>query len=171
MKMQSFFCIFLILNFSCESYSQEETYHYNKGYDYKHDTLRASPFHIDSLIHFANQLVGIPYKSSGKTPVGFDCSGFSFYCFRTYGIYLPYSSTDQAKIGKEIPEAEAEAGDLIFFQGQDMNDKSVHHVGLLVNKKGEKLHFIHSSSSHGIRYDSVDSPYYKPRFVKIKRVY
>lgn len=170
MKMRIFFCVFFILCLSCESYSQKEAYRYNKGYDYKHDTL-TSPFHIDSLVHFAHKFVGTPYKASGKTPVGFDCSGFSFYCFRAYGIYLPYTSTDQAEIGKEIPEAEAEAGDLIFFQGENINDKKVRHVGLLVNKKGEKLNFIHSSSSHGIRYDTVDNPYYKKRFVKIKRVY
>jgi murein DD-endopeptidase / murein LD-carboxypeptidase len=171
MKMGSLFCILFILNASCQSYSQQEAYHYNKGYDYKHDTLRTHPFHVDSLVNFARQFVGLPYKATGKTPEGFDCSGFSFYCFKAYGIYLPYSSTDQATLGKEIPEVEAEAGDLIFFQGQDINDKTVHHVGILVNKKGEKLHFIHSSTSHGVRYDTLDSPYYKPRFVNIKRVH
>jgi cell wall-associated NlpC family hydrolase len=171
MKMQISFCILFILNASCESYSQKEAYHYNKGYDYKHDTLRTKPFHLDSLVLFANQFIGCPYKGGGKSPSGFDCSGFAFYCFRTYGIYLPYSSTDQEKLGKEIYENEAAAGDLIFFQGQDIFDKTVHHVGILVNQKGKKLNFIHASTSNGVRYDTLDNPYYMKRLVSIKRVY
>jgi len=113
----------------------ENPYHYNKVYGYENDTIVTKPFHIDSLSTLAHKLIGAAYKSPGRSPSGFDCSGFAFYCFREHSIYLPYSSHEQAKIGKPISTSEGEAGDLIFFQGYDLNDKSVHHVGILVIKK------------------------------------
>jgi len=149
----------------------ENPYHYNKVYGYENDTIVTKPFHKDSLCTFATKLVGTPYKSPGRSSAGFDCSGFAFYCFREHSIYLPYSSHEQAEIGKSISTSDGEAGDLIFFQGYDLNDKSVHHVGILVNKKGEKLRFIHASSSHGVRSETLDSPYYKARFIGIRRVH
>jgi cell wall-associated NlpC family hydrolase len=171
MKFQCLFCVLFILSFYCECFSQEEAHLNHNGFTNEHDTTRLPIFYVDSLVQFANQFVGTPYKAAGKSPKGFDCSGFSFYCFKNYGIYLPYSAPGQAQVGKEIPSSEAEAGDLIFFRGRNINDKKVHHVGILVNKKGGKLNFIHCSSSRGICYETIDSPYYKPRFVKIKRVY
>lgn len=170
------FCLFA--TFACaqerngdEIYGDTIRYHYNKDYDYVSDTMPALPFRVDSLLHFADKLVGRPYLSPGRHPdEGFDCSGFTFYLFKRYGIYLPYSSHLQAEIGKEVSLADAQAGDLIFFQGHDINDHSVHHVALLVNKKGQKLRFIHATSK-GIQYDVIDNPYYKPRYIGIRRVY
>ena len=154
-----------------EMYVDTIRYHYNKEYDYASDTMPALPFRVDSLLRFADKLVGRPYLSPGRNPEeGFDCSGFTFYLFKRYGIYLPYASHLQAEIGTEIPLADAQAGDLIFFQGHDINDHTVHHVSLLVNKKGQKLRFIHAASK-GIQYDTIDNPYYKPRFIGIRRLY
>ncbi len=172
-RMKNIALVFLgviVLSFSASAQDAENKYHYNKVYDYENDTVPTHPFHIDSLMQFTHAFIGTPYLSPGRSPSGFDCSGFTFYCFRNYSIYLPYSAHEQAELGKEIPLTEAQYGDLIFFQGADLNDKSVHHVGILVNKKGEKLKFIHSSS-HGVHYDFIDSPYYHPRFIRIKRVY
>jgi cell wall-associated NlpC family hydrolase len=148
----------------------QSKYHYNKVYDYENDTILTKPFHIDSLLRFANRFIGTPYLSPGRSPAGFDCSGFTFYCFRQHSIYLPYSAHEQAELGVEIPLSEAQAGDLIFFQGYDVKDKTVHHVGIVVNKKGEKLRFIHSPS-HGVHYDSMDNIYYRDRFLRVRRVY
>lgn len=174
--MKNTLCTLLLL-FSLSSftaYAQEEEtkYHYNKVYDYENDTVRTIPFRVDSLLRYADRLIGVPYKApGGRSPAGFDCSGFTFYCFRANSIYLPYSSHDQAEIGKEVPIAEAEAGDLIFFQGYDVTDKGVHHVGIVVSKKGERVKFIHSSSHGGVHYEYLDSPYYRARFIMIRRVH
>ncbi len=165
----------LVIGNCFSSFAQEEEesnlYHYNKVYDYNNDTLPKIPFRVDSLMRYADKVVGSPYKSPGRSPEGFDCSGFTFYCYRANSIYLPYSSHEQAEIGKEIPLSDAAAGDLIFFQGYDLTDKSVHHVGIVTSKKGEKLRFIHSSNHHGVHYEYFESPYYKTRFLKVRRVY
>lgn len=179
MKKSIFNVFILLCLFSSIACAQERNegevpdtnpYHYNKEYDYENDTLTTLPFRVDSLLRFADKMVGRPYISPGRSPEGFDCSGFTFYCFKRYGIYLPYSSDQQALIGKEVALTDAQAGDLIFFQGHDINDHTVHHVAILVNKKGQKLRFIHATSK-GIQYDTIDNPYYKPRFKAIRSVY
>jgi murein DD-endopeptidase / murein LD-carboxypeptidase len=144
-------------------------YHYNKWYDYENDTIVPKNFQVDSLLHFAGKFLGVPYISPGRDPSGFDCSGFSFYCFRAYGVYLPYTAHEQAEIGQEIHLLEARPGDLIFFQGYDLNDHKVHHVGIVTSKPGEKLAFIHAAS-HGVHRDNIDSPYYHQRLLEIRRV-
>jgi lipoprotein Spr len=165
--------LFMVCSFFTVYGQEEETvspYRYNKVYDYEGDTVVAKKFHVDSMLHFADKFIGVHYVSPGRSPQGFDCSGFTFYCFLPYGIYLPYTSHEQSEIGKEIPVSEAKAGDLLFFQGYDLKDKSVHHVALVVGKTGEHLKFIHSAS-HGVHYEYLDSPYYKMRFLKARRIY
>jgi cell wall-associated NlpC family hydrolase len=153
------------------SFAQENqiAYHYNKWYDYENDTITAKNFEIDSLLQFTTKFIGVPYVSPGRDPSGFDCSGFTFFCYRNYGVYLPYTAHEQAEIGEEVHLLEAKAGDLIFFQGQDLNDHKVHHVAIVTSKAGEKLHFIHSAS-HGVHQENLDSPYYHQRFIEIRRV-
>jgi murein DD-endopeptidase / murein LD-carboxypeptidase len=166
------FLLLLSVSYTHAQDEESNKYHYNKVYDYENDTVPAIPFRVDSLLRYADKLVGVPYKApGGRSPAGFDCSGFTFYCFRANSIYLPYSSHDQAEIGKEVSIAEASSGDLIFFQGYDITDKGVHHVGIVVSKKGERVKFIHSSSHGGVHYEYLDSPYYRSRFIKIRRVH
>ncbi|MFL5727914.1 MAG: C40 family peptidase [Cytophagaceae bacterium] len=148
---------------------QQVAYHFNQWYDYENDTIAPKQYHVDSLLHFAGKYLGVPYVSPGRDPSGFDCSGFTFYCFKTYGVYLPYTAHEQAEIGHEVHLLEARAGDLAFFQGYDKNDHKVHHVAIVTSKPGEKLQFIHAAS-HGVHRDNIDSPYYHPRLIEIRRI-
>ena len=121
MKKRAFTLLpFFCLLFSVCCAQEESRYHYNKVYDYENDTTPKKNFHLDSLLQFADKLIGKAYLSPGRSPEGFDCSGFTFYCFREHGIYLPYSAHEQAEIGNEVSISEAKAGDLIFFQGYDV---------------------------------------------------
>ncbi len=164
--------LLLLFCTSFTAYAQDEDnpFHYNKVYDYRNDTVVPKKFHVDSMLHFADKFIGVHYVSPGRSPQGFDCSGFSFYCYLPYGIYLPYSSREQAEIGKEVALADVQPGDLLFFQGYDLKDKSVHHVAIAVGKTGEHVKIIHAAS-HGVHYEYLDSPYYKARFLKARRVY
>ena len=124
-----------------------------------------------NLVRTARQFVGTRYKPGGKTPAGFDCSGFAYFIFKRYGIYLPSSSSEIAHVGKRIELKKAKQGDLIFFKGENKKDKHAGHVGIVVSKPEEPVKFIHSSSSKGIRYDDLETnPYFKSRFMFVRRV-
>ncbi|MBY0427532.1 MAG: C40 family peptidase, partial [Cytophagales bacterium] len=100
-----------------------------------------------------------------------DCSGFCLFVFKEFGIELPRKSDEQAKMGKQIPVSQAQKGDLIFFKGSDKNKPVVGHVGIIVSYPGERLKFIHSSTSKGIIYDYLDVKYFSERLVSVKRLF
>lgn len=163
----AFLCI---LPFACLAQEENEPYHYNQDYDYAADTTPVVSYSHASLVKFAQQYLGTPYAAEGKDSTGFDCSGFTFYVYRRYGVYLPYYSFQQANVGETVAVGEAQMGDLVFFKGGDLMSSQAGHVGLVVSKKGEKLKFIHASSSKGVRFDTIDNGYFKPRFLFVKRI-
>jgi cell wall-associated NlpC family hydrolase len=129
------------------------------------------PSMLDSLIAYSSNFIGIPYKKSGSTRKGFDCSGFVRYVFSKFGIELPrcsrnmYVTTDHA-----VGYSDAKKGDLVFFRGKN-RAKAVHHVGIVVSEAGEPLQFIHSSCSRGIHITMLSkSRYFLSRFLGIGRV-
>jgi cell wall-associated NlpC family hydrolase len=126
--------------------------------------------YFDELISFAKKFMGVPYRYAGYSPYGFDCSGFTSYVYARFGKTLSRSAIVQALEGKTIPIAEARKGDLIFFKGRNWRSSAVGHVGLVISNPGEKLTFIHASCNLGISIETIYSPYYQPRFIKICRI-
>ncbi len=125
---------------------------------------------IESLINFAERHLHIPYRRGGASRKGFDCSGFVRYIFSNWGFSLPHSSAAQADKGKEIEIAEARPGDLIFFKGQNTKSAQVGHVGIITEVTPGYVRFIHSAFKGGIRYDLLQSQYYRNRFLAIRRI-
>lgn len=72
-----------------------------------------------NIISIARSFVGkVPYVANSSNPqVGFDCSGFTKYVYAQIGVNLPHSSTAQAALGTVIPFSEAQAGDLLIWDG------------------------------------------------------
>lgn len=68
-----------------------------------------------NLMQASAELVGTPYVHGGRTPAGIDCSGYTLFVYAQFGIYLPHSVYQQAKLGKKIPLSEAVPGDLVIF--------------------------------------------------------
>ena len=64
----------------------------------------------------------------GSGSVGFDCSGLVLYAWAKAGIDLPHLASAQASVGRRIPLAEAQPGDLAFLA--DRRD-SIHHVAMI----------------------------------------
>ena len=63
----------------------------------------------EAVVQFALQFVGYPYVHAGKSPeTGFDCSGFTSYVYKQFGIYASPSSSCSEKqgisVGKDIAE-------------------------------------------------------------------
>jgi cell wall-associated NlpC family hydrolase len=115
------------------------------------------------VIAEAKRHMGTPYRWGGTTTRGFDCSGFVRYVFReTEGITLPRTSGEQAKFGAAVPRNQLRAGDVISFATG--GGSRVSHVGVYIGDNK----FIHSSSSRGVRIDTLTG-YYAKRFVNARR--
>lgn len=127
----------------------------------------------DSLVHFAETLMGVPYKYASKNPeIGFDCSGFVTFVFNHFGIDVPRSTRGFEHTGTEIPYDKTKRGDLILFTGTDSTERVIGHMGIIVSNNNGELKFIHSSSgkANGVTITDLNK-YYKGRFVKTIRVF
>ena len=120
---------------------------------------------IEQIIRRAMSLQGTPYVYGGKTPAGFDCSGFAGYVFREAGIILPGSSRAQFQEGTPVSLEKAKRGDLVFFS---IYGDKINHVGVLLDSVSDKTPFIHATSSRGVRVDHLEQDYYSQRFVGIR---
>jgi NlpC/P60 family protein len=108
-------------------------------------------------------LQGIPYRSGGEDPSGFDCSGLVQYVLQQHRIAYPRVVRDQYEAGRRISENDIQPGDLLFFvtEGRDVS-----HVGIAIG--GDQ--FVHAPNARGVvRVDSLGAPYWRDRFVGARR--
>lgn len=138
-------------------------------------TLPIQPFYeqiplVGDVISFAKKHLTIRYRSGGTTTRGFDCSGFTRFCFNHFGISLPHSSAAQGSVGQPVDQADAQPGDLILFKGHSAGGNRIGHVGLITEVVGDRVKFIHSAWNGGVRYDYLHADYYQRRFVGVRRV-
>lgn len=123
------------------------------------------------LLRTAKKYVGAKYKSGGKSPKGFDCSGFVRYVYKKVQIPLDGdSSAALYKKGEEVPRKQCQPGDLIFFAQSSSKIKRISHVGIVVSSDSTTTKFIHASTSKGVIISNLNSPYYKQRFAGVRRV-
>jgi cell wall-associated NlpC family hydrolase len=68
------------------------------------------------LLERIQSLMGAPYLWGGRTPHGFDCSGFVQLLLGEHGLTLPRDAHDQSRVCAPIPRGEEpQFGDLAFF--------------------------------------------------------
>ena len=73
-------------------------------------------------------LLGIPYLWGGRTPLGFDCSGFTQQVLAEQGIAIARDAEQQFRRARSLQSGEApRMGDLVFFGPRR---GPVEHVGL-----------------------------------------
>lgn len=84
----------------------------------------------DAVVAYASNFLGTKYVWGGTSPSpGFDCSGFTQYVYRHFGIELPRVSYDQVNVGTSVARDQLQPGDLVFFK---KGGQPVHHVGIYV---------------------------------------
>jgi peptidoglycan DL-endopeptidase LytE len=116
---------------------------------------------VIELVADASQLLGKPYVWGGETPqVGFDCSGFIVYLFKKQGISLPRTVATIWNVG--TPVSSPSVGDIVFFETSRSGPS---HAGIYIGNR----QFIHSGSSTGVTISSLDSSYWKARYLGAKR--
>ena len=74
-----------------------------------------------NLMKAAAELVGTPYVYGGRTPGGIDCSGYVLFVYSQFGVELPHSVYQQAKMAVRIDESEAVPGDIVIFNDYSHN--------------------------------------------------
>lgn len=109
-------------------------------------------------------LFGTPYTLGGNTDDGLDCSAFTGRIYgKTIGQGLPHSTEDQYKVGRSVGSGRLKFGDLVFF---NTTGESPSHVGIFI---GDDL-FAHASVSFGVTISSLQSSYYKKRYIGARRI-
>lgn len=100
---------------------------------------------ISQVVEYAKKFVGVKYVYGGKSPSGFDCSGYVGYVFKNFGIKLNSSSADMYSNGVKVSKSELKAGDILFFDASSRRSSgAIDHVGIYLG--GDK--FIHASTSN-----------------------
>jgi len=125
---------------------------------------------VDQVIKYAYGFYGTPYRYGASSPRGFDCSGFTSYVFKRFGIHLDRSSRGQIHDGERVSRNELQPGDLVFFKGRSGRG-GIGHVGIVTKVNNDKtFHFIHSACSKGVTESKNTESYYSRRYMGACRV-
>ena len=84
-----------------------------------------------NVVGYAAQFVGARYVWGASGPTAFDCSGFTRYVYKQYGLDLPHSSAGQysTNYGSIISNpADLRPGDIVFFA--NTYKRGISHVGI-----------------------------------------
>ncbi len=120
----------------------------------------------EEIVKYAKQYLGSKYVYGGSSPKGFDCSGFTMYVYKQFGVSLSHSATAQSKIGTSIKKENLQLGDLVFFSDYK-TFQGIGHCGIYIGD-GK---FIHASTEKtGVITSSLNSGSYIKRYVKATRL-
>lgn len=121
----------------------------------------------EGIVDTAREFLGYQYSWGGRSPKGFDCSGFVQTVFLLHGIILPrdsYQQQQQNLLSTDFNDARP--GDLIFF---GKTSERVTHVALSLGNN----RFIHASGWIRINSFNLDdkdfSDHHKQTFISVNR--
>ena len=118
----------------------------------------------EEVVDYAKTLLGKDYVYGGVGPNSFDCSGFTQYVYKKFGINLSHSASAQANIGTTVSKSDLQLGDMVFFS---QGGSSIGHVGIFVGNNS----FIHAANPQkGVVITSLADGYYTSNYKTAKRV-
>lgn len=116
------------------------------------------------IVSFAKRFLGVPYVWAGRSPNGFDCSGFTNYIFGQNNIIIPRMADEQFDVGLPVKKTDLTLGDMVFFSTYEPGPS---HVGIYIGN-GQ---FIHASSgADEVTVTPLTKPYYMERYIGARRV-
>jgi cell wall-associated NlpC family hydrolase len=119
---------------------------------------------VQLLKNSAYGFLGARYRFGGSSRTALDCSSFVQQVFREMEISLPRTAREQFHVGNEVLPGDLQKGDLVFFHTYARYPS---HVGIYLG--GNKM--IHASSrDRRVVISSMDTPYYRSRFIGAKRI-
>jgi cell wall-associated NlpC family hydrolase len=122
-------------------------------------------FNRDQFLLEVVSYLGVQYAYGGNSKNGLDCSGYTCEVFRNAAnTLLPRSTTEQFGVGNDVQQEELQFGDLVFF---NTTGQAPSHVGIYL----EDGIFAHASVVEGVTLSSLESTYYRKRFVGARRVW
>lgn len=115
------------------------------------------------VVAYAKQYLGHKYVYGGDGSKGtFDCSGFTMYVYKHFGINLPHGATSQYNSGKGTKiskQSDLQIGDIVFLT-EYSTGKGIGHCGIYIGNGN----FIHASTtSYTVTISSLNTTY-KGRF-------
>lgn len=117
----------------------------------------------NKVSNFARSKIGGKYIWGGNGPNGYDCSGLTSAAYRSIGVSIPRTATEQSRRGRTVSYSNMRPGDLIFF-GSPSN---TYHVAMYVGN-GQIVHA--STPKTGIVITSVNNSWMRKNQYLVKRV-
>lgn len=111
------------------------------------------------VVAYAKQFLGHKYVYGGNGSNGtFDCSGFTMYVYKHFGISLPHGATSQYKSGKGTKiskQSDLKAGDIVFLTDYETG-VGIGHCGIYIGNGN----FIHASTTtYSVIISSLNTTY------------
>ena len=108
--------------------------------------------------------LGTRYRFGGSSRNGLDCSSFVQKVFNEMEVNLPRTAREQFERGEVVTHGDMQKGDLVFFRTYASFPS---HVGIYLGNN----RMIHASSrDRRVVISSLDTPYYRARFIGAKRI-
>ncbi len=146
-----------------ETSSKEEE---NKQEEAK-TTTKESSSKGSEVVAMAKKYLGSRYVYGGASPSGFDCSGFTMYIYKQFGVSLPHSATAQSSKGTKVEKKNLQPGDIVFFTDY-RTGKGIGHCGIYIGGGS----FIHASTEKtGVKTSSIYSGSHAKRYVTAVRIF
>jgi cell wall-associated NlpC family hydrolase len=119
-------------------------------------SLNMSTTQADTVLAWAEEQLGKPYKWAAAGLASFDCSGLTMDALAQAGITVPHNANMQWQQTKAHPVAENHLapGDLVFFAGADGTRAAPGHVGIYVGD-GQIIDAPYTGAR--VRFDPVTS--------------
>ena len=127
------------------------------------ENVTANKIKDTDVVAYAKKFLGYKYVYGGDGSNGtFDCSGFTMYVYKHFGISLPHGATSQYKSGKGskiTKQSDLKVGDIVFLTDYETG-VGIGHCGIYIGNGN----FIHASTTTYLVIISSLNTTYKDRF-------